>query len=216
MGHRGEGSSRHGVILFFFVIVPVALAILTGSLCRHITHSAAAFLPPKPLDSDGSHCTPADAMRYDTEGCSFIQASRKYFGIGHLNGLGERSCIEVWMMQHKGAQTPAVDRRKSKRFEVHWLATLRGSNAEGVSFEHVTSVQNLSSMGAFLKLGDDFEGLIPPGSRIEIAINVPLKKQNWISYAGSVIRVESERGSRGVAVRFDHPKPVFGDPTRGS
>jgi hypothetical protein len=116
------------------------------------------------------------------------------------------------MMPHKEAQTPAIDRRKSKRFEVGWEATLKGSDAEGIGFEHVTSVQNLSSMGAFLRLGVDFNAQIEPGSRIELAINIPLKKQNWISYAGSVIRVEADRGSRGLAVRFDHPKPVFGRP----
>jgi hypothetical protein len=115
-------------------------------------------------------------------------------------------------MPHKGAQTPAIDRRKSKRFEVRWEATLKGSDAEGISFEHVTSVQNLSSMGAFLKVGADFNAQIAPGSRVELAISVPLKKQNWIIYAGSVIRVEADRESRGLAVRFDHPKPVFGRP----
>jgi spore maturation protein SpmA len=85
---------------------------------------------------------------------------------------------------------------------VRWEATIRGTDSEGNGFEEDAIVENLSSTGAFLAVRD----CLLEGARIEVAVKIPLKRENWMSFWGTVVRVADRSG---VAVRFDSPRPVF-------
>jgi PilZ domain-containing protein len=99
-------------------------------------------------------------------------------------------------------QTP--DRRRARRFEVNWPATLTGEGPAN-PFQERGSVANLSSSGALVKLDRDIE----VGARVEIEINLPFKKNNLMHYSAEVIRIERQGGSAEIAIKFDTPRPVF-------
>ena len=103
------------------------------------------------------------------------------------------------------SENPTSERRRSKRFTVNWDARVRGTDAAGTEFEETTSVNNLSSTGVLLAVAANLHA----GTRVELAIRVPLRKQNWMQYAGEVVRVEGEGVRRAIAIEFDDPRPVF-------
>jgi|SRR5215475_844931 len=109
------------------------------------------------------------------------------------------------MTNNTPVQYASEDRRGSRRFQVNWDARVRGIDATGVSFDEITSIVNLSSSGAFLPLVTAVES----GARVEVAIRVPLKKQNWMKYSGEIVRIEGGDKQEAVAVRFDTPRPIF-------
>jgi len=99
-----------------------------------------------------------------------------------------------------------ADRRRSRRFAVDWSARIAGVDSSGRKFQEETSLYNLSSSGAFIRLAAGLN----IGARIELAIQIPLKKNNWMKYAGEIVRVETSPMSPGVAIKFDSPRPIFG------
>ena len=109
------------------------------------------------------------------------------------------------MTNNTPVQYASEDRRGSRRFQVNWDARVRGIDATGASFDEITSIVNLSSSGAFLPLATTVES----GARVEVAIRVPLKKQNWMKYSGEIVRIEGGDKQEAVAVRFDTPRPIF-------
>jgi len=103
-----------------------------------------------------------------------------------------------------GLPSETPDRRRARRFEVNWPATLTGEQPSG-SFQEHGSVANLSSSGALVKLDRDIE----IGAKVQIEINLPFKKNNLMHYSAEVIRIQRHGESAGIAVKFDTPRPVF-------
>lgn len=99
------------------------------------------------------------------------------------------------------------ERRKARRFQVGWDVTVRGTDRAGRSFAEAGLIENLSSAGALLSL----PRRVQIGTRLELRINVPFKKNNWMKYAAKVVRVKKGGDNIAIAVKFDTARPVFSD-----
>ena|SRR5436853_353601 len=117
------------------------------------------------------------------------------------------------MNEHAGTSTSIgnQERRQGRRFSVSWATRLTGIDESGTRFEQEVSLANLSSGGAYFS----FEKPLPVGSRLEVSIKVPFKRQNWMQYTGEVIRVDQSPeadptpASVGIALRFSGFRPSF-------
>lgn len=99
------------------------------------------------------------------------------------------------------------ERRKARRFQVGWDVAIRGTDRAGRSFDEAGMIDNLSSAGALLYLPRQ----VRIGTRLELRIKVPFKKNNWMKYAAEVVRVKKGTEKIGIAVKFDTARPVFSD-----
>ena len=93
----------------------------------------------------------------------------------------------------------------AQRFWVGWEVRIRGISFAGFDFDERGELNNLSSSGLLLYL----ERSLKPGTRLEVWIQAPYKKKNWMIYSGETVRVQSALQRVGVAVRFDTPHPRF-------
>jgi PilZ domain len=96
------------------------------------------------------------------------------------------------------------ERRNARRFQVSWEVNVRGTDQTGGGFDEAGTLENLSSLGAFLYL----PSLVNLGERLEVQIKVPFRS-NWVKYAAQVVRLEQESAEAGVALKFDTAVPVF-------
>jgi hypothetical protein len=99
----------------------------------------------------------------------------------------------------------ALERRMARRFKVGWEVTVTATDGSGSIFGESGRLENLSSSGAFLFL----TRCLDPGTRAEVCIRVPFKRENWMKYFGEVVRSEPMPASVGIALRFDTARPVF-------
>jgi len=111
------------------------------------------------------------------------------------------------------------ERRYSIRHGLKWETIVHGNDSSGANFDEIGVIENLSSTGAFFYINHR----VAIGSQLDLAIKLPFKKASWMNYTARVIRVEEQSGITGVAVeieendgrkvgiaiRFDHIKPVF-------
>lgn len=97
------------------------------------------------------------------------------------------------------------ERRTSVRHNLQWQATIEGSDSDGSSFGEEGVIENLSATGAFLYLNRP----VKVGSRLDLAIRLPFKKENWMKYSAEVVRTEPDAARTGVGIKFDTVKPVF-------
>ena len=97
------------------------------------------------------------------------------------------------------------ERRKARRFQVGWDVAVKGTDRTGRGFDETGMLGNLSSVGALLYL----PRAVPLGSRLELRIKVPFKKNNWMKYAAEVVRVPSQSANIWIAVKFDTARPIF-------
>lgn len=97
------------------------------------------------------------------------------------------------------------ERRLSVRHNFKWQATIEGSDQNGVRFDEEGMIENLSATGAFLYLNRPVE----VGDRLDLAIRLPFKKENWMTYSAEVVRLEPAANGLGIGIRFDAVKPVF-------
>lgn len=107
-----------------------------------------------------------------------------------------------------GATTIKVcpnERRRARRYALDWPIRVVGKDSNAVPFEEVARLRNLCSNGAYTYL----EHWPHVGSKLTISIKLPFKRGTWMRYSATVIRVESEAASIGVALKFDTSKPVF-------
>ena len=104
-----------------------------------------------------------------------------------------------------GKRNHNEERRNARRFHVSWDVAVRGMDSAGQTFNEASTLQNLSSLGAFLYL----HRRVNQGERIELQIRTPFKRNNWMKYSAEVVRLEQESATAGVAVRFDTAVPVF-------
>ena len=98
------------------------------------------------------------------------------------------------------------ERRRARRFKVGWDVTVTATDSGGSVFDETGRLENLSSSGAFLFL----TRCLDPGTRAEVWIRVPFKRENWMKYFGEVVRSEPMTAARvGIALRFDTARPIF-------
>lgn len=98
-----------------------------------------------------------------------------------------------------------AERRKARRFQVSWDVAVKGTDQAGSSFDEAGTLENLSSLGAFLYL----PRRVNIGERLELRIKVPFKRNNWMKYTAEVVRLKRASGRSGIGVKFDTPVPVF-------
>jgi len=96
------------------------------------------------------------------------------------------------------------ERRNARRFQVGWDVNVRGTDQTGGGFDEAGTLENLSSLGAFLYL----PRLVNLGERLDVQIKVPFRG-NWVKYAAQVVRLEPERAEAGVALKFETAVPLF-------
>ena len=97
------------------------------------------------------------------------------------------------------------ERRNARRFRVSWDVNVRGTDQTGSGFDEATTLENLSSLGAFLYL----PRRLNLGERLELEIKVSFKRKNWMKYGAEVVRLEQASAKAGVALKFDTAVPVF-------
>ncbi len=97
------------------------------------------------------------------------------------------------------------ERRRGKRFQISWPIKVEGIAAGGESFTGAGVLQNLSSGGALLQLAEP----VSEGAKMDLYIQLPLKKQNWMRYSCSVVRVGRNISAYVAAVKFDTARPEF-------
>lgn len=97
------------------------------------------------------------------------------------------------------------ERRSARRFQVSWDVAVKGTDQAGSGFDEAGTLENLSSLGAFLYL----PRRVNLGERLELRIKLPFKRNNWMTYMAEVVRLEQASARAGVGVRFDTAVPVF-------
>lgn len=98
------------------------------------------------------------------------------------------------------------DRRKARRYKLNWPARIRCVDTGAICFDEVSTLIDLSSRSAFAYLAHD----PVVGSKLSISIRLPVKKEAWMSYSGTVVRVVvNPSGESGVAIKFDRSRPEF-------
>ena len=99
------------------------------------------------------------------------------------------------------------ERRTSKRFKVDWDVRVCGADAAGTTFEEAGFLDNLSSNGALVSLRKG----IDIGTRLDVLIQVPLKKKNFMKYSAEIVRLEQTGEKYLLGVKFSTIRPVFVD-----
>jgi c-di-GMP-binding flagellar brake protein YcgR len=115
-------------------------------------------------------------------------------------------------MEEAHSKVGPEERRVSKRFRLRWRAKIKGVDSSGRRFEVSCLLEDISSGGAYMLVEkpDLFKsGQIAIGSKLEVAIRIPLKKERWMSYAAEVVRAESLISAIGLGVRFSGHRPTF-------
>jgi hypothetical protein len=117
--------------------------------------------------------------------------------------LKEQGTGSVWAGFGEGYQL--IERRNSRRFVVDWAVKVDGTS-DGIAFIEAGVVKNISSNGALLS----FNRRLEVGSHLDVFIQLPMKKTNWMKYSAEVLRVESLPGEGTMtAVRFSGATPEF-------
>ena len=106
-----------------------------------------------------------------------------------------------WRIQ---LEVEVLERRKARRFNIAWDVTVTANDGADPTGE-IGTLENLSSSGAFIFL----TRYLDPGTRVEVSIRVPFKRENWMSYSAEVVRSERIASRVGVAMRFDSARPAF-------
>lgn len=96
-----------------------------------------------------------------------------------------------------------IERREGRRFQVDWVIKVEANEEEGFSEEGV--LQNISSGGALVFLSKP----LAVGTKLNVHIKLPFKKNNWMKYSAFVIRINKEKTRFAAAVKFEGAKPVF-------
>lgn len=107
----------------------------------------------------------------------------------------------------KMASLPIIvsNRRREWRFELPLEATVEGKLPQGQPFQEKTTIENISSGGAYFGL----DAKVVIGSKLNISINLPEKltegRKMQLHLTGTTVRlekVEKKEKKQGVAVRF--------------
>jgi len=98
------------------------------------------------------------------------------------------------------------DRRKEWRFEIPLEAIAKGKLPKGIKFKEKTTLENISSTGAYFCLDSG----ITVGSKINLVIDLPPKltegKKTKLSLGGLTVRLnksDKKDKKQGIALCFD-------------
>jgi len=97
------------------------------------------------------------------------------------------------------------DIRVAQRFQFGWRVAVAGTDHSGTDFNVEGALENVSSKGALLNIP---QGL-SLGDRLELVIQLPIKRKCWMKYPAKVIRLDKQKLPLGVAVIFDTVIPCF-------
>ncbi|MFW6124260.1 MAG: PilZ domain-containing protein [Acidobacteriota bacterium] len=99
-----------------------------------------------------------------------------------------------------------LNRRKEWRLDLPLTTTVKGKLPNGNSFSEKTTIENISSGGAYLGL----DAGITVETKLTLFIEIPSKltegKKTKLSLSGSTVRIEkaeSKKKKNNIAVRFD-------------
>ena len=99
----------------------------------------------------------------------------------------------------------AIDRRREWRFDLPLPAIVEGRGGEGKDFQEQTTLENISSTGAYFCLDSN----VTVGSKLNLIIEVPSElspdKKVRLQLGGLAVRLEkpNKKGKKqGVALRF--------------
>jgi c-di-GMP-binding flagellar brake protein YcgR len=99
----------------------------------------------------------------------------------------------------------AIDRRREWRFDLPLPAVVEGKGGEGKKFQEKTTLENISSTGAYFCLDSG----VTVGSKLNLVIEVPSElspdKKVKLQLGGLTVRLEKpdKKGKKqGVALRF--------------
>ena len=98
-----------------------------------------------------------------------------------------------------------LERRRARRFRVGWDINVKGTDDAGLTFDEAGVLENLSSTGVFFYLTRPLR----IGTKLEVSIKVPFRRENWMKYSAEVVRIESGARRIGVAMKFDSVRPDF-------
>ncbi len=97
------------------------------------------------------------------------------------------------------------NRRREWRFDLPLEAVVKGQLPQGKPFEETTTIENISSGGAYFGLNSE----VVIGSKLDLTINLPEKltegRKMQLVVSGTTVRLEKaeKKGKKqGVAVRF--------------
>jgi hypothetical protein len=137
----------------------------------------------------------------------FMRASRKIPVICNIEATetGIMSIEAVYSIVDLGWEMTFVDRRRARRFQVKWQVRVAGTDPAGLRFVETSTLENISSSGAFLYV----KGPLTVGSKLDIMIKVPSKTEKWMKYTGEVVRTEGMPPKLGIGMKFDTFRPTF-------
>lgn len=98
-----------------------------------------------------------------------------------------------------------LERRRARRFRVGWDINVKGTDDAGLSFDEAGVLENLSSTGVFFYLTRPLR----IGTKLEVSIKIPFRRENWMKYSAEVVRIESGTRRIGIAMKFDAIRPDF-------
>ena len=98
-----------------------------------------------------------------------------------------------------------LERRRARRFRVGWDINVKGTDDAGLGFDEAGVLENLSSTGVFFYLSRPLR----IGTKLEVSIKVPFRRENWMRYSAEVVRIESGSRRIGIAMKFDTVRPSF-------
>jgi hypothetical protein len=99
----------------------------------------------------------------------------------------------------------AIERREAKRFKVGWTIKIAPLDSNAPAWEETGSLKDISSAGAY----GLFANRIEAAASVKVMIQLPLRKEEWISYPARILRVEPLDSGSGVAFVFDAVRPAF-------
>jgi hypothetical protein len=98
-----------------------------------------------------------------------------------------------------------VERRESKRFKVDWAIKVSALGDDGSAFEEAGALRDISATGAYGLFTNRFEA----GPLVKVMIQLPLRRDGWISYPARILRIDSQDLGSGIAFIFDAVRPSF-------
>jgi hypothetical protein len=105
----------------------------------------------------------------------------------------------------KSRATNLTERREAQRFKVDWTIRVSAPKADGSVLEEEGILRDISSTGSYGLFTNPFE----VGASVRVMIQLPLRRQGWISYPATVLRVEPSDSCAGIALIFDAVRPSF-------
>jgi len=97
-----------------------------------------------------------------------------------------------------------TERREAQRFKVDWTIRVSPLKTDELVLEEGI-LRDISSTGSYGLFTNGFE----VGASVRVMIQLPLRRQGWISYPATVLRVEPWDSGAGIALIFDAVRPSF-------